>query len=97
MVLIFAIHKWKKEDMKLVTQKVIEATRYIPEGISFKFAYVKTDLAGAWCIWEADNPKIVKNFLDEKVPEMETEVESVIQWFPPHMDLYTFMHRLISE
>ena len=87
---------WKKEDFKTVTRKVIEALQQVPEGITNCFDYVKTELDGAWCVWQADSAKDIENFLTEKVPEMETKATPVVQFFPPNADLYRIMHGLVS-
>lgn len=91
-----ATHTWKKEDFRTVAKKVVEALQQIPEGITFCLSYATAEMDGAWCVWEAESADLVKNFLTEKVPEMETEVTPILQFFPPHPDLYGILHTLAS-
>ena len=94
--MFIATHKWEKEDFKTVTKKVIEALQQVPEGATLCLTYVKADMDGAWCVWQAESADLVKNFIIEKVPEMETEVTPVAQFFPPNPDLYGILHGLVS-
>jgi hypothetical protein len=94
--LFVAKHKWKKEDFKTVTRKVIEALQQIPKGMTNCYSYVKTEMDGAYCVWQAEKADDVKKFLTKKVPEMETKVTPVVQFFPPNADLYGIMHGLVS-
>ena len=96
MPLFIATHKWKKEDFKTVTKKVIEALQQTPEGATNCLSYVKAEMDGAWCVWEAKSAELVKDFLTKRVPEMETEVTPVLQFFPPNPDLYGILHGLVS-
>ena len=69
----------------------------LPEDICLCCSYV----AGleAWCIYKAKSKEAgekVKDFLREKVPEMETEVKPVLQFYPPSPDLYALMHTLVT-
>jgi len=96
MPLFVAVHKWKKKDLKIVAKKVIEAGNQPIKSFKMCYAYMKADQTGAWCVWEAEKAEQVKNFLTKWVPEMETEVLQVLQWFPPSADLYTITHVLIS-
>jgi hypothetical protein len=96
MPLFIAAHKWKQEDFKTVTKKVIEALQQVPEGATICISYVTTKLDGAWCVWEAESAELVKDFLTKMVPEMKTEVTPVLNFFPPHPDLYAMLHTLAS-
>lgn len=96
MPLFVAVHKWKKEDLKTVARKVIEAGNQPIEGFKMCSAYLRADQTGAWCVWEAKKAEQVKDFLNKWVPEMETEVLPVLQWFPPSADLYAITHVLIG-
>ena len=96
MALFVATHNWKQEEFKTVTKKVIEALQQIPEGATLYQTYVKANMDGAWCIWQAESADLVKNFITEKVPEMETEVTPAVQFFPPNPELYGIIHRIIS-
>jgi hypothetical protein len=97
MPLQFAIHKWKKEKMPTVARKVIEALQQVPEGVNICSSWISAGQDGAWCVWEAESPEQVKKFLTAQVPEMETEVKPVLQWFPPSPDLYAFIHTLVTQ
>jgi hypothetical protein len=94
--LFVAIHKWKKENLKTVAKKVIEAMGQTLEGANMCSSYLRADQTGAWCVWEAKSADQVKDFLKKWVPEMETEVVPVLQWYPPSPNLYTITHVLIS-
>jgi hypothetical protein len=96
MTLFVATHKWKKENFKTVTKKVIEALQQAPEGATNCLSYVTTEFDGAWCVWEAESAKLVKDFLTKMVPEMNTEVTPVLHFFPPNPDLYAMLHTLAS-
>jgi hypothetical protein len=88
-----AIHKWKKEDFKTVAKKIIEAK--LPNDAKLCSTYVKKDMIGGWCVWEAASEKPILNFV-KTIPEMGTEVVEAGQWFPPSFDLYGIIHALIS-
>ena len=96
MPLFVATHKWKKENVKTVARKVIEAMGKLPEGVNLCCSYLRADMTGAWCVWEAKSAEQIKNHLTKMVPEMETDVVPAIQWFPPSADIYAIMHTLIS-
>jgi len=96
MPLFVAIHKWKIEDLTTVTRKVIEALQQIPEGVCMCSSYLDSGQTGAWCVWEAKSKEQVKDFLTEKVPEMETDVKPVLQFFPPSPDIYALIHALVT-
>ena len=96
MTLLIAVHKWKKEDFNIVTKKVIEALQQVPEGTTNCFSYVKQEMDGAYCVWEAESAELVQNFMTKAVPEMETKVKPVLQFYPPAPDLYGILHTLVS-
>jgi len=96
MPLFVAIHKWKLEDLATVTRKVIEALQQIPKGVCLCSSYIDAEQTGAWCVWEAETAKQVKDFLTRKVPEMKTDVKPVLQFSPPSPDLYALIHTLVS-
>ena len=61
MPLFVVIHKWKKENFKTITKKIIEAK--LPKDAKLCFAYVKkTGLVG-WCVWEAESKKPIIDFV----------------------------------
>jgi len=74
MPLVVAMRKWKKENFKTATRKVIEALGQLPEGVSPCCSYITADKTGAWCAWQAKSAAQVKDFLANMVPEMKTEV-----------------------
>ena len=96
MPIFVAAHSWKKEDLKIVARKVIEAMAQPLEGANMCSSYLKADQTGAWCIWEAEKAEQVKDFLTKWVPEMTTEVFPALQFFPPSNDMYSITHVLIS-
>jgi len=96
MPLFIATHKWKKEDFKTVTKKVIEALQQTLEGATLCASYVKMGMDGAWCVWQAESAELVQNFMTEMVPEMETKVTPALQFYPPDSDLYAIIHTLVS-
>jgi len=96
MTIFMTTHKWKKEDLKTVAKKVIEAMGQTLEGAKMISSHLRADQCGAWCVWEAKSAEQVHDFLAKWIPEMETEVVPVLQWFPPSADLYSITHVLIS-
>ena len=93
-----AIHKWKKENTSTVLKKVIEVLKQLPEDICICHSYSK-DLE-AWCIYKAkteDAGEQIKKLFEEHVPEMETEVKSVLQFYPPSEDLYSLIYDLVKS
>ncbi|HDO41514.1 MAG TPA: hypothetical protein ENH03_01240 [Candidatus Bathyarchaeota archaeon] len=97
MPLFLAIHKWKKEDNMTVTRKVLEVLRSLPEDICPCFSYVGN--LEAWCIYKAKSKEAgekIKEFFEQRIPEMETEVKPVLQFYPPSPDIYTIIHTLVA-
>lgn len=76
----------------MVGRKVIEAIPNLPKGTALISSHTDARQTGAWCIYDTEEPEAVMNFLDEKVPEMATEMIPVIQFFPPSADLYKMIH-----
>ena len=96
MALFMMSHKWKKEDFKLVTKKVIECLAHVPEGTAVLSTYSKVDSTGAVCIWQANSGEQIVDYMRKTVPEMESDVVPVLQFFPPAPDIYTIIYSLIS-
>lgn len=96
MPLFIALHTWKEEDLKEVGRKVIEAMPNMPKGVTMISSFLDARKIGSWCIYETENPNELKEFLDENVPEMTTEMIPVIQFCPPSADLYKLIHVLSS-
>ena len=96
MVLFIVYHKWAKENMNLVARKVIEALSRVPEGACLVNSYLRADMTGAVCIWDAKSAEQVDEFLKKMVPEMKNEVVSALQFYPPNADVYKITHALIS-
>jgi hypothetical protein len=96
MALFIIYHKWAKENMKLVAKKVIEALAQVPEGACLVNSYLRADMTGAVCIWEAKSAEQVDKFLKKMVPEMQGEVVQALQFYPPAADVYKITHALIS-
>lgn len=76
----------------MVARKVIEALQTLPKGATIINSYVDTRLTGAWCIYEAENPEGLIEYLGKKVPEMTNQAIPVIQFYPPGPDLYKMIH-----
>jgi len=97
MPLFVAIHKWKKEAFVTVGSKVMAALQQLPKGVTLCSSYVTDD--GGWCVYQAESSKAgepIQQFLTKAVPEMETKVKPVLQFFPPSQDLYALMLKLIA-
>ena len=96
MPLFVAVHKWKKEDFVIVAKKVLKVLGEPPEGVSLCSSYVYD--TGAWCVYTAESSEAeeqIKAFL-ARVPEMETEVIPVLQFYPPSPDIYAMMYNLLQ-
>lgn len=96
MPLFVAVHKWKKEDFVTVSKKVLRALGSLPQGVSLCSSYVYD--TGAWCVYTAESSEAgeqVKAFLAQ-VPEMETEVVPVLQFYPPSPDIYAMIYNLLE-
>jgi len=91
-----ALHTWKKENLKVVSRKVIEALPSLPKGSTIVSSNIDARQIGAWCFYETEHPEEVKKFLEARVPEMTTEMIPVIQFYPPGADSYKLMHILAS-
>jgi hypothetical protein len=50
MTIFMTIHKWKKEDLKTVAKKVIEAMGQTLEGAKMISSHLRADQCGAWCV-----------------------------------------------
>jgi len=96
MALFIIYHKWAKQNLKTVAKKVIEALPQTPEGACLVNSYLRADMTGAVCIWEAKSAEQVDKFLKKMVPEMEGEVVPALQFYPPTADVYKITHALIS-
>jgi hypothetical protein len=94
--LFLALHTWKKENLKVVAKKVVEALPTLPKGSTIVSSNLDARMIGAWCFYETEHPEEVKKYLDSKVPEMTTEMIPVIQFYPPSGDVYKLVHILAS-
>lgn len=63
MALYILIHKWKKENLKAVARKVIEAMSQLPEETIMCSSYINADQTGAWCVWETKSDKQLVDYM----------------------------------
>jgi hypothetical protein len=91
-----ALHTWKEEDLKVVARKVIEAIPSLPIGTTLLSSFIDARQIGAYCVYETEKPEDLKEFLEERAPEMTTEMIPILQFFPPAADVYKLMHILAS-
>jgi len=78
-------------------RKVLEVLQSLPEDVCLCFSYIRN--LEAWCIYKAKSKeagKKVKEFFEQKIPEMETEVKPVLRFYPPSPDIYTIIHTLVA-
>ena len=97
MPLFAATHTWKKEDLITVASKVMAALQQLPKGVTLCSSYLTMD--SAYCVYQAESSEAgeqTQQFLTKMVPEMETTVKPVLQFFPPSQDLYALMQQLIA-
>ena len=81
----------------MVTRKVIEALSALPPGVTLVGTWLVE--GGAYCVWEGSLPELaaqIKAYMDQKVPEMETETKPATQFYPPSADIFSFIHGLVS-
>jgi hypothetical protein len=96
MQLFIMNHTWKKENTKIVSKKVIEALANPPEGSTILNSYLRADLTGAVCIWQAKSVDQIQDWIRGMVPEMGTDAVPALQFFPPGPDIYPIIHTLIG-
>ena len=97
MPLFVATHKWKKENLITVAGKVMAALPQLPKGVTLCSSYITED--SGWCVYQSESSEAgeqIQKFLTNAVPEMETKVKPVLQYFPPSQDLYALMQRLMT-
>ncbi|RLE62214.1 MAG: hypothetical protein DRJ38_10055 [Thermoprotei archaeon] len=94
MPLFIATHKWGKGDTLTVIKKVLLAKR--PPELKLHTVHMTTDMTEGFSLWEAESSKQVEDFIRKEIPEMNTEVKQVIEWFPPGQGLYMVIYNIIK-
>ena len=57
---------------------------------------MRADMTGAICICEGKSAEQVDELLKKMVLEMEGDVVTAMQFYPPNEDVYKITHALIS-
>ncbi len=85
MDLFIAIHRWNEENEREVLQEAMKVFVAADKGMYKGAKLVGTYSAyleqpTTWCVWEADNEKVLHDILDN-IPKVETQIIPVVQLY----------------